>query len=127
MEDPQFYRYEDRLTKVTVIVGDHETWRERGCPTENREENRTHLIPVESLAAAQLLSFICPKCKDHHVHVSLEDRGVLDHQGTRNAQGLPSRWRVVGGTGLHDLSLQPSIFLSTSCGWHGYVTNGKAE
>lgn len=121
MEDAQFYRYEDRPTRVTVIVGDHETWRERGCPTEERTENRTHLIPVVTL------SFLCPKCKDHHVHVSLEDRGVLDHQGTRNSEGKPSRWRVVGGTGLGDLSLQPSIFLNTSCGWHGYVTNGKAE
>ena len=43
--------------------------------------------------------------------------------GSRSAGGGPSRW-TMRGTGIHDLTLEPSIAVGGGC-WHGYVTNGE--
>lgn len=82
-----------------------------------------------TLEQAQGIIFDCPKCtgeKSHSVAVSFRDRGVLDHQGSHDSEGKPSRWQV-SGTGFHDLTLQPSIDLTHSlpdC-WHGFITAGE--
>lgn len=45
--------------------------------------------------------------------------------GSQNRSGAPSRW-TVSGTGLHDLTLSPSIAVGSDpeC-WHGWVQNGE--
>jgi len=44
--------------------------------------------------------------------------------GSQSRNGGPSRW-TMSGTGLRDLSLQPSIAVGTPECWHGYITNGQ--
>lgn len=85
---------------------------------------------VDTLAEAQGVQFLCPKCFEanggavgtHSVLCWFLGRGVLDDEDPK-----PGRWEPVG-TGLQDLSLRAgssSILLTSGCCWHGYVTDGE--
>ena len=74
---------------------------------------------VASMDDAQGLYFNCPKCGNHGVLVWFRDRGVPADE----VPG-PARWSV-SGAGLNDLTLSPSILLTSGCGWHGFVVNGE--
>lgn len=87
------------------------------------------VTPKPSMLAARGVWFLCPACFQknggavgtHLVEATFRGRNVPDHMGSQSKNGGPSRWDV-SGTGLDDLTLQPSI----DCGcWHGYVTNGE--
>ncbi len=89
---------------------------------------RTCIPHVATLAEAQGVIFDCPVCRSpgHSVMVGFRDRGVPAHLGTRDLAGNQTLWQV-SGTGLHDLTLQPSVDCTPSnpkC-WHGFVTNGS--
>lgn len=84
---------------------------------------------VDSLADADMIMFLCPLCfaknggsvGTHSVMVTFANRDVPDEAGSRDSSGKPSRWSIVGGTGLDDLQLAPSILLGGECRWHGFV------
>lgn len=127
----EFIRYESRIETYSVVDGDPNTWRERGCPTKEVTGPKEYRIPVPALEQAQGVFFQCPKCRDsdghgHYCEVTFAGRGVADNQGCRNSQGKPTRWEV-SGTGLDDLTTKPSILLGGGCNWHGYITNGAAS
>lgn len=132
--EPRLIRYETRIETYTVIVGDHETWRERGCPTEPRTGPVQYTVRAERLEDAQGIMFLCPVCftanggpvGTHLCEVTFANRGVLDTQGCHGREGKPTRWSV-SGTSLEDLSTQPSILLEGGCNWHGYITNGEVS
>ncbi len=126
--EPTFVRYETRTEEREFAVGDHETWRERGCPTEKRVVPVQYSIPVATAAEAQGIRFLCPACftknggkvGTHGLDVTFAGRGATDEQGSHGNGGKPSRWQVSGDS-FENLSLSPSI--DVGC-WHGYVTNG---
>lgn len=108
--DPHFLRYE---------------------PSDGRVFHRF----VDSLAEAQGIEFLCPKCfvtnggsaGTHHVICWSRSRGVPE-----DATPGPGR-RKMEGTGLADLTLNGdapggggarSVLLLGGCEWHGFVTNG---
>lgn len=130
--DAEFVRWEDRPNPAgraadgfsTETAEDCARWTAAGCP----RQPSTYLPTVATLAEAQGVVFDCPKCRNHSIMIAFQGRGVLDHQATRASNGRPTRWNVVGGSGLQDLSLSPSIDCTPSnpnC-WHGFVTNGVA-
>lgn len=95
-----------------------------------------HYRRVRLLAKAQGLIFLCPKCfaanggsrGTHSVLCWFRNRGVPD-----STFPTPGRWTPMG-TGLDDLTFVPgdppcaySVLLTGGCGWHGFVTNGRAE
>jgi len=91
------------------------------------ENNQDLSERVATLADAQGVYFLCPKCfaenggavGTHAVRVLFRGRNVPD-----DAWPLPGRWDV-SGTGIDDLTLTPSIHLTgAGCGWHGFITNG---
>jgi hypothetical protein len=96
-----------------------------------RVESETSFRVVPSLSEAHGVIFLCPKCfaknggnvGTHCVVCWFTDRGVPDVLYPR-----PGRW-AVSGAGLKDLTLVPSVHLTgpDGCGWHGFVTNGKAQ
>ena len=89
-------------------------------------------IPVETLAEADGVQFLCPLCfkqnggpvGTHWVHCWFVGK-VPD--GTEPG---PGRWNP-SGTGLHDLTFVPlgavSVQLLSGCRWHGHVRNGEAD
>ena len=132
--DPRLVRYETREEPVEVVQGDEATWRDRGCPTNTVVKPVQHIIIVPTLAEAQGLWFLCPKCfvankgaiGTHQVDVAFEGRGALGDKGRMGWGGIPTRWELTG-TGLQDLTLRPSILLVGGCAWHGYITNGEVQ
>jgi hypothetical protein len=146
---PQFIRYESVVETYSVIDGDPATWDERGRPTVEKTGPREHMVFVGSLAEAQGIFFLCPKCFQenraklppdvqgreaieaagvgvHSVQVTFANRGVPDDMGCHNAKGQPTRWEV-SGSGFEDLSTTPSILIESGCGWHGFITNGEVS
>ena len=60
--EPVLSRCEERVEPRQMVVGDHETWRDRGCPTQEVIGPVTYHVKVESLADAQQVMFLCPAC-----------------------------------------------------------------
>lgn len=80
---------------------------------------------VDSLAEADGLWFLCPKCVhergDTRVHMVLCWQPYVP----QTTSPKPGRWTMTG-TGFEDLTLSPSVHLSgEGCGWHGFVRNGE--
>jgi hypothetical protein len=130
--DARFIRYEDRIEKYEQVLGDPRTWK-HGDPTETITGPRTYLVPVPTLAEAHGIVFDCPcaTCRQpesfsQRVEATFLGRGVADDKGSHNKAGKPTRWVVVSGSGLDDLTLQPSIQIEDACKWHGFVTAGVA-
>lgn len=93
---------------------------------------------VDSIADAQGVQFLCPKCFSknggpvgtHSVVCWSRSRGV----GEDETPG-PGRWSLEG-TGIDDLTLNGdapggggarSVLLTGGCGWHGFINSGFAE
>lgn len=91
---------------------------------------------VDTLAEAQGVEFLCPKCfaanggpvGTHIVICWSRSRGTPE-----DARPGPGRW-TLEGTGFDDLTLNGdaingggarSVLLQGGCGWHGFVTNGE--
>ncbi len=100
----------------------------------NPQWSATHIIDCFQIEGVQMseshgLLFICPKSrvegKDHYIQLYFAGSPVPDRLG-KNKKGNAVRW-TASGTGLGDLSLQPSILEECDCGWHGFVTNGDAK
>lgn len=137
--EPQFVRWEDQPYTGDMVPL---AWRERtntdegwaayaaaGYPTERITEMRERQIEVATLAEAQGLRMRCPVCKDHRLAVAFAGRGVLDHHGSQNRDGKPSRWQVAG-SGYDDLTLHPSVDCTSAhrpnC-WHGWIKSGEVS
>lgn len=87
---------------------------------------------LDSMDGAQGLWFKCPLCGNHMM--------LCWFTNPRNAPKVPDdadpkpgRWEA-SGTGLDDLTLNPSVSLDTpaaraagTCLWHGWVVSGEAK
>lgn len=88
---------------------------------------------VETLAEADGISFLCPKCfaanagavGTHGLHVYFAGRGAPERLG-KNSKGETVRWTIAGGSDYRDLDLKPSIALQCGCLWHGHIEKGEA-
>src|SRR5437870_5677116 len=102
--EAKFVRYETKVEPRTVIVGDQETWRERGCPTEEVIRPCEYIVDADTLADAQGVWFLCPKCfvenggvvGTHSCQVTFAGRGVTKSQGVQGSP--PPRWNVSGSS-----------------------------
>lgn len=87
---------------------------------------RDRYTPVATLAEADGIYFLCPKCfptDRHQVRVGFAGKAVPGSYGY-NKKGEPVLWQM-SGTGIDDLVLTPSIQLEGGCNWHGFVgSNG---
>lgn len=98
-------------------------------------DGHVYHVPVATLAEAQGVKFLCPKCYadnrgpvgTHLVVCWSRSRGIPD-----DAKPGPGRW-MLEGTGLDDLTLNGdppgnarSVALEGGCAWHGFVTMGDA-
>jgi hypothetical protein len=99
-----------------------------------RDGQHVYHRKVETMAEAQGVMFLCPKCFEsnggrrgtHMVVCWSEERGT-----PLEATPGPGRW-ALRGTGFHDLTLDGylgrsrSVALMGGCAWHGFITNGEA-
>lgn len=92
------------------------------------------LVTVDTLAEADGVMFLCPKC-------FAENSGPIGTHSVicwfvgkvaDDVDPKPGRWTPIG-TGLHDLTFVPSagrshsVLLMGDCAWHGFVANGDAS
>ncbi len=89
---------------------------------------------ITDINQADGIIFLCPKCYitnkgiiGTHSVICWFVGKVPDDLGPK-----PGRW-TPQGTGLHDLTFIPSagrshsVLLTSGCGWHGFVKDGKAD
>lgn len=124
--EPQFRRLDQRP----------ESWTEAppGEPDRVVHGLRSYHVAVHSIADAQGVEFLCPKCfadnngpvGTHMVMLWSRSRGVPD-----DATPGPGRW-TLHGTSYADLTVHGdpvgnprSVQLNGGCGWHGFITNGE--
>jgi hypothetical protein len=132
--NPRYHRYETKVEPRDHIVGDHATWRERGCPTQMVVGPVQYVCAVDSIDQAQGARFLCPKCfaqnrgpaGTHLVEVTFRDRGVADDQGVHGPSGKPVRW-TWNGLGAEACTFDPSVLVVGGCGWHGHVRDGEVS
>jgi hypothetical protein len=90
----------------------------------------THHQQVDSIAEADGIFFVCPKCFAENNHQRPGVHGVIcwEPNVPQTTNPKPGRWEMIG-TGLHDLSLRAgssSILLTPpGCGAHFFITNGE--
>lgn len=125
---PQFIRYEMHV----------ESWTRRKADgsTEQVTGPRVYIPYVNSIAEAQGIMFLCPKCfaqnggpvGTHMVICWSRSRGVPN-----SAEPGPGRWKLEG-IGYSDLTLSAdppntahSVLLTTGCRWHGFITDGEVR
>lgn len=92
------------------------------CGYGTVDKNGEELFPLDlshnkGRPHACIIVFKCPPCGI----VTPENFGP----SSRQMNNIHPRWSIVGGTGLHDLSLTPSIAIGDPECWHGYITDGK--
>ena len=93
----------------------------------------------DRLEGSDGLSFWCPcgygkpefpidGARPHEVIVSFANpRGCAPapaNAGSHDRNGAPSRWTIVRGSGISDLTLNPSIDVGEPSCWHGFVEDG---
>lgn len=87
-----------------------------------------YLVYVDSIAEAQGVWFLCPKCwKKNGGRVGTHAVLCWNPSVPPTLDPKPGRWNLVG-TGLHDLSLvagSSSIKLTAGCEWHGFIKAGE--
>lgn len=102
-----------------------------GGGTETVTGPREYYVHVDSLAAADGVMFLCPKCYAAH-HGPVGTHQVLCWFVGRvpdDVDPRPGRWNPAG-TGVEDLTFvgpgAASVLLTSGCGWHGFVRAGDA-
>lgn len=120
--DAYFVKHEVRLEYVTKVQDRHWDVNRLAPYTEDEFErvqrSVTHHAHVATLGDAQGITMQCPRCRDHRITLFFSNHDVPP-------QALPKlRWGV-SGLSLSDLSLTPSIHLTTApCRVHFTVQKG---
>lgn len=85
-----------------------------------------HFHRVDSIQEADGILFVCPLCYRNSKDGCIGVHSVIcwEPNVPPTAEPGPGRWPM-SGTGFDDLSLSPSILLTSGCAWHGYITNGE--
>lgn len=113
-----------------------ETWTRRLSDGTTQEVTgpREIFIPVEHLAEAHGVMFLCPLCYTKNGGTVGTHSVICWFEGKvpDTTSPGPGRW-TPAGSGLDDLTFVPSsthpavsVQLSGGCNWHGYVVAGDA-
>lgn len=94
--------------------------------------DESHYHHVDTLACADGIVFVCPKCFEANGHQRPGVHSVIcwfEGKVPDSATPGPGRWNPTG-SGFEDLSFVPgaksnSVLLTSGCQWHGFVTNGE--
>ena len=126
VESKRFMRPEALAEKPSGPFTDDDTYEKIGD---------VEYIPfVETLAEADGVMFLCPKCYAENGGPVGTHRVICWFVGKvpDDVDPKPGRW-TPRGTGLSDLTFVPSegrtqsVLLTGGCGWHGFVVDGAAD
>lgn len=136
--EARFLKHEIRIDTRSFVKPKALAAKPNGPYTDDDIEERTgpvEFIPhVDTLAEADGVWFLCPKCFVANGG-SVGTHGVICWfvgKVSDDVDPKPGRWTPTG-TGLHDLTFvpsegrTPSVLLTGGCGWHGHVAAGSAS
>lgn len=91
-------------------------------------ESDTVFRMVDTLAEANGIKFLCPKCfQQNQGAVGTHAVICWNPSVPQTTNPTPGRWNLVG-TGFDDLSLvagSSSVLLPPPCSWHGFIRAGE--
>lgn len=80
---------------------------------------------VDTIAEAEGIMFLCPKCYlDNGGSVGTHAVICWSPKAPASVPPGPARWTMTG-TDYGDLTLSPSIQITSGCMWHGFVKDGE--
>lgn len=93
-----------------------------------RRDDDKHFTYVDSIAEADGIFFVCPKCWTENGGDRKGVHGIICWRPRvpQTTSPTPGRWEFEG-TGYGDLTLvagSSSILLTGGCAWHGFIRNG---
>ncbi len=90
-------------------------------------ETETGLAKLPTAQGAQGIRFLCPKPSCGHMIIVwfANPLGTAPLNRARVAKDASIYW-TREGDGIDNLSLIPSVWLVSGCGWHGHVQAGWA-
>lgn len=135
--EARFIKYEIRIEPRRFVKPEALVAKPSGPYDDDDIEERTgpvaYIPDVDTLAEADGVWFLCPKCfaangsaVGTHAVICWFVGRVPD-----DVDPKPGRWTPTG-TGLNDLTFVPSagrshsVLLTGGCGWHGFVDAGNA-
>lgn len=81
--------------------------------------------PTTEIAGADGLGFLCPKCfAKNGGPVGTHSMRCWAEHVSQDHYPKPGRWPMTG-TGLHDVTLSPSIQITGGCGAHFWIRGGE--
>jgi hypothetical protein len=114
-----------RLRDLRAELVKRKTWNEEG-------QQREGFVAVASIAEADGLFFLCPKCFEMNGGEVGTHRVLCWFVGKvpDDVDPKPGRW-IPAGTGIDDITFvgpaAASVLLTSGCNWHGFVRNGDAS
>jgi len=136
--DATFIRREVRVEARIFIKAEAIAANPRGPFTDDdryeKIDDVEHLLFVDTLAEADGVMLLCPKCHATNGGPIGTHRVICWFVGKvpDDVDPKPGRW-TPRGTGLHDLTFVPSagrtesVLLTGGCGWHGFIVDGNAS
>jgi hypothetical protein len=125
--EAHFIRREERMEEGQRVKAGVDPLNYTDVDIETAIWPHVYLVPVDTLAEADGIIFLCPLCyrKDNHSVICWFEGKVSD-----DVKPGPGRWNPVG-TGIDDITFVPgkktqSVALQGGCNWHGFVINGDA-
>lgn len=99
-------------------------------PAFLKREDSSHWLEVKTLAEADGIKFLCPKCfATNNGPIGTHAIICWSPSVPQDTRPTPGRWQLVG-TGFDDLSLvarSSSVQLNGGCNWHGFVEKGAVR
>ncbi len=125
--EPQLVKLEYKTETWTRVLGDPATWKP-GDPTESVTGPREYNVPVEAVAEADGISFLCPWCFECAGRTAVGVHGITcwTPKVPGDVAPGPGRW-ALDGTSYDDLSLvagSSSVKIEGGCNAHFFVERG---
>lgn len=99
-------------------------------PKFMKRDDLRHFHHVETLAEADGIRFLCPKCWEANGGAKGTHGVICWNPGvSQDTRPTPGRWEM-HGTGVDDLTLvagSSSVWLKGGCGAHFHIRNGNIE
>lgn len=125
--------------KRNCACGHHGQWWQKVPPAEPGDTWESHWYSKNGNGPSAGYLICCPKCRLIHgwsTANNCSSRRPITVKGTDGKEypsvtcdhmGKSSCWEWSGDPKANTLTARPSLYATSACGWHGFLTNGVLE